>query len=289
MKSLLTWLARWFDNHAVPEESDSADEHRVDWVRIVPFAVLHLGCLGVFRVGWSWPAVWVAIGLYLVRMFAVTGFYHRYFSHQTFKTSRAWQFVFAVLGNSAAQRGPLWWAAHHRHHHRHSDTDRDRHSPHRHGIAWSHMGWFTTRANFRSDLKMVPEFARYPELRFLDRFDIVVPIALALLLYWIGGAQMLVWGFFISTVAVFHATSFINSLAHVLGSRRYDTGDESRNSLLLAILTLGEGWHNNHHHYPAAARQGFRWWEIDVTFYGLWLLERLRVIRELKPVPAWVR
>jgi len=289
MKSLPAWLARWFDNHAVPEETDGPDEHRVDWIRIVPFAVLHLGCLGVFRVGWSWPAVWVAVGLYVVRMFAVTGFYHRYFSHQTFKTSRPWQFVFAVLGNSAAQRGPLWWAAHHRHHHRHSDTDRDRHSPHRHGVAWSHMGWFTTRANFRSDLKMVPEFARYPELRFLDRFDIVVPVALAGLLYWVGGGVMLVWGFFISTVAVFHATSLINSLAHMLGTRRYDTGDESRNSLLLAILTLGEGWHNNHHHYPAAARQGFRWWEIDVTYYGLWLLERLRVIRDLKPVPAWVR
>jgi len=261
---------------------------RVEWMRIWPFIGVHLMCLGVLVVGWSWSAVWVAIGLYLVRMFAITAFYHRYFSHRTFNTSRAAQFVFAVLGASAVQRGPLWWAAHHRKHHRHADTELDVHSPAQHGFWWSHMGWITSRANYPTDVAQVPDLARYPELRFLDRHDLLVPILLATVLFAVGGAQWLIWGFFVSTVVLFHATCLINSLAHTLGSRRYETDDDSRNSLLLALITLGEGWHNNHHKFPGAARQGFFWWEVDVSYYGLWLLERLRIIRDLRPVPRRV-
>ena len=284
--SLARKVARWFDN-SVPDPE--AAPTGVDWVRVAPFVAMHLACLAVFWVGWSWAAVSVALALYFVRMFAITGFYHRYFSHRTFRTSRPAQFAFAVLGASACQRGPLWWAAHHRHHHRHSDTELDPHSPGRHGLWWSHVGWITAPAHFGTDLKAVPDLARYPELRFLDRFDFVVPLLLAAGLWLLGGAQMLVWGFFVSTVVLFHATCCINSLAHLLGRRRYDTGDESRNSWNLALLTLGEGWHNNHHFYPAATRQGFRWWEFDPTYYGLWVLEKLGLIRDLRPVPAWVR
>ena len=284
--SLARKVARWFDN-SVPDPE--AAPTGVDWVRVAPFVAMHLACLAVFWVGWSWAAVSVALALYFVRMFAITGFYHRYFSHRTFRTSRPAQFAFAVLGASACQRGPLWWAAHHRHHHRHSDTELDPHSPGRHGLWWSHVGWITAPAHFGTDLKAVPDLARYPELRFLDRFDFVVPLLLAAGLWLLGGAQMLVWGFFVSTVVLFHATCCINSLAHLLGRRRYDTGDESRNSWILALLTLGEGWHNNHHFYPAATRQGFRWWEFDPTYYGLWVLEKLGLIRDLRPVPAWVR
>ncbi len=269
-----------------PEPSDRIK--RVEWVRIWPFIGVHLMCLGVLVVGWSWAAIWLAAGLYFVRMFAITAFYHRYFSHRTFNTSRAAQFVFAVLGASAVQRGPLWWAAHHRKHHRHADTELDVHSPAQHGFWWSHMGWITSRANYPTDVEQVPDLARYPELRFLDRHDLVVPILLATTLFLIGGAQWLIWGFFVSTVVLFHATCLINSLAHTLGSRRYDTDDDSRNSLLLALITLGEGWHNNHHKFPGAARQGFFWWEVDVSYYGLWVLERLRIIRDLRPVPRRV-
>jgi stearoyl-CoA desaturase (Delta-9 desaturase) len=279
-------LLLWFDAQAVSVMVEPGADKKVDWVRVLPFIGMHGMALGVFFVGWHPGAVAVAVALYLVRMFAITGFYHRYFSHRTFRASRPVQFVFAVVGASATQRGPLWWAAHHRKHHRHSDTERDVHSPKQHGFWWSHMGWITAAVNFPTDLKEVRDFARFPELRWLDRFDILVPVVLATGLYLAGGWPYLIWGYFASTVALFHGTSLINSLAHRLGRRRYDTGDDSRNSLVLALLTLGEGWHNNHHKYPGAARQGFFWWEVDLTYYALVVLERLRVIRDLRPVPA---
>ena len=293
-------LLRWVDSGAGATQAvqDEAAAQRVDWPRILPFVVLHLGCLGVLWVGASPVAVWTAVGLYALRMFAITAFYHRYFSHRAFRTSRAAQLVFAVLGNMAVQRGPLWWAAHHRKHHRRSDQPSDVHSPRVHGFWWSHMGWITSRANFATDLTQVPDLARYPELRFLDRFNVLVPLLLAGALYAVGaslgdawgtsGAQMLVWGFFISTTVLFHATCTINSLSHVFGSRRYDTGDDSRNNVWLALLTFGEGWHNNHHRHPAAVRQGHRWWEIDLSSYGLALLARLGIIWDRKTLPRYV-
>jgi stearoyl-CoA desaturase (delta-9 desaturase) len=235
-------------------------------------------------------------------MFAVTGFYHRYFAHRTFKTSRLGQFVFALLGTCAVQRGPLWWAAHHRHHHRHSDRETDIHSPLQQGFLWSHMGWITSRTNFAINLRAVSDLAKFPELRFLDRFDVPVAVMLGVLTYLLGaslavllpalgtnGLQMLVWGFFVSTVVLYHGTFTINSLAHQIGRRRYETSDTSGNSLLLAALTLGEGWHNNHHHYPASARQGFYWWEIDITYYLLVMLSWTGLIWDLRPVPEHVR
>jgi len=261
---------------------------KVEWVRVIPFIGVHVACLGVFFVGWQADAVIVAATLYFVRMFAITGFYHRYFSHRTFRTSRAAQFVFALIGASAAQRGPLWWAAHHRKHHRHADTELDVHSPSQHGFWWSHMGWITSAENFPTDMKQVRDLAQFPELRWLDRNDVVVPAVLATLLFVIGGLPWLLWGFFVSTVVLFHGTCLINSLAHQLGTRRYETDDDSRNSFVLALITLGEGWHNNHHRYPGATRQGFYWWEIDVTYYGLVVLSWLRIIRDLRPVPARV-
>ncbi|WP_054490292.1 MULTISPECIES: acyl-CoA desaturase [Achromobacter] len=299
---LSRWTAsmrRWVDTQAASASDGPPD--RIDWTRALPFALLHAGCLGVIATGVSPVALAVAAALYVLRMFALTGFYHRYFSHRTFRTSRAMQLVFAILGASCAQRGPLWWAAHHRHHHRHADDDQDLHSPARHGFWWSHMGWFLTPRAFATDMARVPDLRRYRELRWLDRFDAAVPIALALLCYALGaalerlapglgtnGPQMLVWGFFISTVALFHATVTINSLAHRYGKRRYDTADDSRNNAWLALLTFGEGWHNNHHFYPGSARQGFRAREIDLTWYGLRLLAAAGLIWDLKPVPAWV-
>ncbi len=286
MSSLLTRIALWFDTSAASGATERT--HRVDWLRMTPFILMHLACAAVIWVGWSVTAVATAAALYIVRMFAITGFYHRYFSHRTFRTSRTAQFVFAVIGASAVQRGPLWWAAHHRKHHRHADTPLDVHSPREHGFWWAHVGWITSPVNFPTDHEQVRDLERFPELRFLDRFDLVVPVLLALALYAIGGAQLMVWGFFISTAVLFHGTCLINSLAHTLGSRRYETDDDSRNSLVLALITLGEGWHNNHHRYPGAARQGFFWWEVDVTYYGLRVLEAVGVISDLHPVPARV-
>jgi len=290
-------LRAWFDNSMVA--AGPADAGRIDWLRVLPFIALHLACLAVLWVGWSWTAVAIAGALYALRMFAITGFYHRYFSHKAFRTSRAVQFLFAVLGASAVQRGPLWWASQHRHHHVHADDEHDAHSPHRHGFLWAHSGWFLARENFATRIALVRDLARYPELRFLDRFDALVPLLLATLLYGLGewlaldqpglgtsGAQLLVWGFCISTVVLYHATFTVNSLAHTLGRRRYATRDSSRNNWWLALLTFGEGWHNNHHHFPGSARQGFYWWEIDLTFYGLRLLAALGLIWDLRPVPA---
>jgi stearoyl-CoA desaturase (delta-9 desaturase) len=281
MKRIVDTLHCWFDSTSAPAGSD--------WLRVLPFIAIHASCLGVLWVGASAQAVTLAAGLFALRMFAVTAFYHRYFSHRAFRTSRAMQFVFAVLGASAVQRGPLWWASHHRHHHAHADRPTDAHSALQHGFAWSHAGWFLSRKNFATRHELVADLARFPELRFLDRYDALVPALLAAGLYAAGGLEYVVWGFCISTVALWHATFTINSLAHRFGRRRYATRDDSRNNLWLALLTFGEGWHNNHHHFPGAARQGFYWWEVDLSWYGLKLLAALGLVRELRTVPAAVR
>jgi stearoyl-CoA desaturase (delta-9 desaturase) len=268
----------------------------------VPFLGLHLACIAVFVVGFSWFALAVAFFMYCLRMFAITGFYHRYFSHKAFKTSRVVQFTFAVIGASSVQRGPLWWAAHHRNHHRHSDTEHDLHSPVTRSLFWSHMGWFMSPRGFTTEHTIVPDLVKYPELRWLDRYDLLVPVALAWAMLGLGhlmfvhapglhtsGWQVLVWGFFISTVVLFHCTVTINSLAHRWGSRRFATRDNSRNNWLLAIITFGEGWHNNHHHFPGSARQGFRWWEYDLTYYVLRAMAAAGMVWDLKPIPAALR
>jgi len=293
-RSIRRALKAWFDTSARPDPARPG----IDWIRTWPFVAVHLGCFGVLWVGVSEFAVAIAAALYGVRMFAITGFYHRYFAHRAFRTSRGLQFLFALAGATAVQRGPLWWASHHRHHHAHADEEQDAHSPHRHGFIWAHAGWFMARENFATRHERVTDLSRYPELRFLDRYDALVPLVLGAALFGLGewlaaarpelatnGAQLLVWGFCISTVALYHATFTVNSVAHRYGRRRYATRDHSRNNVWLALLTLGEGWHNNHHHYPGAARQGFFWWEIDCTYYALRVLAALGLIWELKPVP----
>jgi stearoyl-CoA desaturase (delta-9 desaturase) len=293
-------LKRWFvsDPGATRYAGDAPASRRIDWPRVAPFIALHLGCLAVFLVGVSAAAVVAAAVLYALRMFAITGFYHRYFSHRAFRTSRTAQFAFAFLGACSVQRGPLWWASHHRHHHAHADSPADAHSALQHGYFWSHMGWFMSEQNFVPRTELIADFARFPELRFLDRYDVVAPVALGLALFAIGhglatfapalrtsGPQLLAWGFCVSTVALHHATFTINSLAHRFGSRRYATRDNSRNNGWLALLTFGEGWHNNHHHFPGAARQGFYWWEFDLTYYGLRVLAALGIVWDLRQVP----
>ena len=294
--TLATRLLRWVD-----AEADQGDPTSADWVRKAPFVVLHLSCLLVLAVGWSPVAVAIAGALYLVRMFAITAFYHRYFSHKAFKTSRVVQFLGALIGVASVQRGPLWWAAHHRAHHRHSDTEDDVHSPVQTGFLHSHMGWIFEGRNFRTRTELVKDFARFPELRLLDRFDLVAPLLAIPALYGLGawlaatwpqlgtsGMQVLVWGFSVSTVVLYHMTFTINSLAHRWGSRPFETKDDSRNNPLLALFTLGEGWHNNHHHYQASARQGFRWWELDPTYYVLKVMSWVGLVWDVKPVPRRV-
>ncbi len=299
MKRALGAVANWFDSSSDVQRAPAPGRPmRIDWLRTLPYFGMHLACLGVLWVGWSPVAVGVAVAAYAVRMFAITGFYHRYFSHRSFRTSRPMQFLFGLIGAASVQRGPIWWAAHHRHHHVVSEQPEDPHSPVQHGFWHSHTAWFLTREHFGTDEKRVRDLLRYPELRFLDRFDIAVPVLFAVGMLVLGGVlertapelgtsagQMLVWGFFVSTVVLYHATFTINSLAHRWGRRRYATRDDSRNNFWLALITFGEGWHNNHHHYPASVRQGFYWWEVDLTYYALRAMAAVGLIWDLKPVP----
>ncbi|CAN5203759.1 acyl-CoA desaturase [soil metagenome] len=268
--------------------------------RWMPFFLLHAACLSVFFTGVSPAALVLTLTLTVLRMFAITAFYHRYFSHRTYKTSRVAQCVFALAGLTAAQRGPLWWAAHHRHHHHHADDEMDTHSPTQRGFIWAHIGWITADSNMPTDYSRIPDLLKYPELVILNRFDWVVPVLMGFGVYTVGallqrfcpawqtsGPQFLAWGI-VSTVMVFHVTGAINSLAHQFGTQEFETGDDSKNNFLLGVITLGEGWHNNHHRYPGCVRQGLEWWQIDLTYYGLLLMENLGIIWDLNKIPNTV-
>lgn len=253
----------------------------------LPFFISHLVCFAAIWTGVTKEALILCVVLLFVRTFGVTGGYHRYFSHRTFKTSRVFQFILAFLAQTSAQKGVLWWAAHHRVHHKHSDLPGDVHSPVQRGFWYAHVGWILDdTAETRWD--RIRDFAKYPELRFLNKYYLIPPIMLGAACYWIAGWSGLVVGFFWSTTLLWHNTFIINSLTHIWGKRRFETSDASRNNLLTALLTLGEGWHNNHHHYQSSARNGFYWWEIDITYYIIRLLGFLGIVWDIRPVPDHV-
>lgn len=258
-------------------------------VENLPMLLWHLTPVAAFFVEFNWSLVGLAVILYATRMFAITGFYHRYFSHRGFKVNRVVQFLMGLWGTTATQQGPIWWAAHHRHHHKYSDQLEDLHSPKLMGFWQSHIGWiFSMRDNkeyLAKEHRYVQELLRYPELVWLDKYYMLGPIALGLVLFAMGGLPWLVWGMGVSTVALWHGTFTINSLSHVIGSQRFETGDTSRNNWFLAIVTLGEGWHNNHHYFAGGSKAGFYWYEYDITYYGLWLMHKFGLIRELGQPP----
>jgi len=273
----------------------------IDVVRSLPFITVHLLCLAVFVTGVSPVSLMIGFLTLATRMFGLTAGYHRYFCHKAFQTTRVFQFVLAWLGTSAAQKGPLWWAGHHRSHHRHSDTEEDVHPPGVKGFYWAHAGWIMSPKNQRTKIEWVPDLTKYPELVWLDRNHYVAPIALGVTLFalgqWLGstypfletsGWQLVVVALFCSTTLLYHVTFAVNSIGHQFGSRRYSTNDESRNSLWLALVTGGEGWHNNHHRYPTSERQGFYWWEIDFTHYGVVFLSWLRIVWDVRGPAAAV-
>ena len=252
----------------------------------------------VFWTGISWTALVTCLGFYCLRIFAVSAGYHRYFAHRSYKTGRVFQFLLALLGSFSNQKGPLWWAAHHRYHHAHSDREDDIHSPGQHGFWWAHCGWIFSMAYRRADKRLVSTFNQYRELQLLDRLYLVPPLTAATLMFFFGftlqrikpelhtsGLQMLAWGFFISTVLVHHAIYSANSIGHLFGSRRFESSDQSRNNVFVALLTFGDGWHNNHHYYQRSARHGFYWWEVDLTLYILKALSYLRVVWDLHAPP----
>ena len=274
---------------------------KVNWLSSTPFFAMHLAFLLPIWVGASWVAVLTCVFLYYARMFGITGGYHRYFSHASYKTSRAFQFFLAWLGCSSMQKGPLWWASLHRHHHAHSDQEEDIHSPLTHGFWWSHVGWIVCNRYNETKWSLVQNFTRYPELVWMNKYHSVPGFVLAGVVFLFGWFleafypglgtdrwQMLVWGWLISTVVLYHGTFTINSLAHVFGSRRYPTKDGSRNNFWLALITMGEGWHNNHHYLPSSARMGFRWYEIDLSLYVLTMLSWVGLVWDLKKPPQHI-
>ena len=256
--------------------------------QVLPFLLVHAGCVAAIWSGVTWQAIAICVLLYWLRMFAITAGYHRYFSHRAYSTSRTFQFILAFLAQSSAQKSVLWWAAKHRHHHLHSDTEQDVHSPRHKGLVYSHVSWIFYRQHDATDLAKVSDFASYPELMWLHRFEVLPAVMVGGLCLLIAGWPGLVVGFLWSTVLVYHATFCINSLAHVHGRKRYVTGDDSRNNWLLALFTMGEGWHNNHHAYQSSAQQGFRWWEIDATYYVLVVLSWFGIVWGLRAPPTQV-
>jgi len=286
-----------------PEITIEPDDlsNKVEWFRCLPFIVIHLLAVSAFFYPVTLYCVLLAVVSYSLRMFTITAFYHRYFSHRSFKTGRVVQFIGAFIACSSGQRGPLWWAAHHRRHHRHSDTDQDIHSPHAKGVFWSHTLWFMTDYAVPTLLKEIPDWLKFPELRFINRYDWIPVLVLGYGCYLLGswdwfhsvtGLNSLttfIWGFLVPTVCLYHATFAVNSISHLFGKKRFDTGDESRNNGLVALLTFGEGWHNNHHFFPGSARQGFFRGEIDITYYLLKVMSCLGLVHDLRPVPAWVK
>jgi len=256
-----------------------------DLATAVPFALLHVAALLIFTVPFHPSLVFWFLASYYLRMFGVTGGYHRYFSHRSFKLNRFWQFCLGFLAQTSGQKGVLWWAAHHRDHHLNSDRKEDLHSPVHEGFWWSHLGWILSDEYDDYDPRRIADFSRFRELRWLNRFHLVPTVIYGAGMYFVGGWDVFVWGFCFSTVALYHGTFLINSLSHIWGTRRFATPDESRNNFLLALLTMGEGWHNNHHYFMSSVRQGIRWWEVDPTYYVLRGLSWLRIARDLRAFP----
>ncbi len=258
----------------------------VVWPTTIGYVAIHVACLATLWVGASATDLAVCGGSYLIRMFGLSAGYHRYFAHRAFKTSRVGQFLLALLGTLGVQRGALWWASRHRHHHRYSDTEDDIHSPLHQGFAYSHSGWFLDRRNEATDLARVQDLAKFPELIWLENWNVVPVLAYGSLVWLAFGLSGFVWGFCVSTVLLWHAIHAIGSFGHRFGGyRRFATTDNSRNKWFLGIVLLGEGWHNNHHFYPASARAGCRWWEIDPVYWVLCLLRWAGLVWDVRVPP----
>ena len=258
-------------------------------LNVVVFWTVQASALLVFAVAFHWSLAALGVASHFIRMLGITLGFHRQLAHRSFRTARPTRFFWARLGTSAMQKGPLWWAGNHVYHHRFADRAGDPHSPQLAGFYRAHIGWFLDdMTHDRSDPQnpVCQEFSAYPEMRFLDRFYALPPLALAAGLFLAGGWPWLVWGFCVPTVTLAHATFAINTVNHLWGSRRFATPDDSRNNLWTALLTLGEGWHNNHHRFPRAARNGLYWWEIDPTWWTIRALAALGLAWDVQPVPA---
>lgn len=251
---------------------------------LLGFGVLHVvAVMTIVTVGFSWGAFGLFLATYAIRTWGVCVGFHRYFSHHSFKTSRPMQFAIAVVGTTAMQKGVLWWASTHRRHHRLADTPLDPHSPHHRSFLYSHCGWVFDPAHQGYDERIVADLTVYPELVWLERFKFVPVAALAAGLWMVTGPQGFLWGFCVSTVVLWHTTLSTGSFSHrVSGYRNFEMTDDSRNNRLIALLLLGEGWHNNHHRAPNSARHSTGWHEPDPLFATLRVLSAVGLVWSLR-------
>ena len=274
----------------IEEIKEQNNLKKINWAQSVPFILLHVAALvGLFYFKPNKTLILLCIGSYYLRMFAITAGYHRYFAHRSFKTSRLFQFFLAFLGTTATQKGVLWWASHHRHHHRYSDQENDVHSPVKDTFLWSHVLWILSSKWNETDHNQVRDFKQFKELQFLNNHFFIPVIIYSAILYCMGGIQFFFWGYVVSTVLLWHGTFLVNSVAHLWGSKRYKSGDDSRNNLFIALLTLGEGWHNNHHFYMSSTRQGFFWWEIDISYLILKVLSSFGIVWDIREPPEKIK
>ena len=259
------------------------------FISIIVFWTVQVSAVLAVLVPFSWAMAGLWAVSHFLRAIGLTLSFHRYFAHRTFQMNRAARFVWALIGTAAMQKGPLWWAGHHVNHHKFADREGDPHSPAITGFYHAHIGWFLNDARhdrLEATNPVLRDFSSAPEIVWLDRYHFVPPLALAVGLFLSGGLQWLVWGFCVPTVTLAHSTFAINTVNHMFGSRRFDTIDDSRNNVLTAFFAAGEGWHNNHHRYQRAARNGFFWWEFDPTWYVIKLMAAVGLAWDVQAVPA---
>lgn len=267
---------------------------RFSWPVAIGLLLIHLIALAAFLpIFFSWGGVVVAIVLWwFTGAYGIALCYHRTLTHRGLEMPRPLEYATALFGTLALQGSPIEWVATHRLHHAHADDSKDPHDAHR-GLIWTHFDWLykpnDNRPSKEEQERFAADLCAQPYYRFLERYQIWLQVALALVLLALGGISWVIWGIFFRLVFVYHLTWFVNSAAHRFGYRSFQTGDLSTNCWWVAILTWGEGWHNNHHAFPFSARHGLRWFEFDATWIGIWLLRALRLVREVKlPTPAMI-
>ncbi len=242
---------------------------RIKWDILIGMIVIHAGALLAFWT-FNWKAFWLFVALQVVTSLGITLCYHRLLTHRSFQVPKWLEYVLTVCGLLALQGGPLKWVSTHRVHHAFSDRPNDPHSPNK-GFWWAHMLWLFAWDDLtdvpEKYLKFVTDLNRDPVHRFLERTNALWSFALGGILFAWGGLPFLAWGFFARLVCVYHGTWLVNSASHLWGYQSYDTNEGSRNNWWVALISYGEGWHNNHHAYPHSAAHGLRWWEVDPTYF----------------------
>ncbi|MBI1790784.1 MAG: fatty acid desaturase [Acidobacteria bacterium] len=265
--------------------SSSSSKLKINWLTTTVLVVFHLGAVAALFM-FDWKAVLVASFLYWLAIGCGIGMgYHRLLTHRSYKVPRFIEQFLAICGTLTLEGGPIFWVATHRLHHQNSDKPGDPHSP-RDGAFWSHMGWIMLGESKHSDTRQMsrytPDLSKDPFYRWLNSFHYVPLVILGLTLLAVGGVKMMMWGVFVRVVVGLHSTWLVNSATHMWGRRRFRTTDDSRNNWWVALLTFGEGWHNNHHAHPNSSRHGLAWYELDLTYVQIRLLELFGVARGVK-------